>query len=111
MKGWMDNEKGLLNILWERGFMDTSRDVCTYYTLRGQEDNCDKKNIEKSVRELMRNCLNFIEEEKIIKNNVCNMVKHRGHIIVDGTPKCQPDLSGEGIEYYWVRENNYYRKL
>ena len=34
VKIWMGNPKGLLQVLQERIFMDASKDVCTYYTLR-----------------------------------------------------------------------------
>ena len=33
VKLWMGNPKGLLEVLWDNGFLDTSKDVCTYYTL------------------------------------------------------------------------------
>ena len=35
----MFNPKGLSHVLWERRSMDTSKDVCTYYTLHIREDN------------------------------------------------------------------------
>ena len=50
VKGWMGNPKVLLNIVREPGFTDTSKDVCTYYTLQGREDNCGNKIIDKSLR-------------------------------------------------------------
>ena len=33
-KAWMGKPKVILQVLWERGFMDTSKDVCTYYTIQ-----------------------------------------------------------------------------
>ena len=39
----MGNPKGILQVVWERMFMDTSKDVCTYYTLHFREDNHVKK--------------------------------------------------------------------
>ena len=35
VKGWMGKPKGLLQVLWEHVFVDISKDVCTYHTLRG----------------------------------------------------------------------------
>ena len=49
--------KGLLQVLWEGVFMDASKDLCSYYTLRGREDNYGNTIIDTSLRELMRNCL------------------------------------------------------
>ena len=37
----MGKPKGILQVLWERVFMDTSKDVCTYFALHRQEDNYD----------------------------------------------------------------------
>ena len=62
VKLWKGKTKGLLQVLWERGFMDTSKDVCTYYTPRGQEGDYGNTILEKSLRELMWNWLNFIDE-------------------------------------------------
>ena len=39
VKGWMVKPKEIIQELWEYGFMDTPKDLCTYYTLRGREDN------------------------------------------------------------------------
>ena len=38
----MGNSKELLQVLWECVFMDTYKDVCTYYTIYRQEDNDGK---------------------------------------------------------------------
>ena len=39
------------------------------------------------------------------------MGESRDHILPYRTPKCNPDIVGEVIEYYLVFENIYYRKL
>ena len=38
VKVWMGKPKGLMHVLWKRVFMDTSKGVCNYYTLRGKLD-------------------------------------------------------------------------
>ena len=65
----MGKTKGFLQVLWEHGFMEISKDVCTYYTLFGLEDNYGNKILETSLRELVRNFLDFIEEETLLKTN------------------------------------------
>ena len=62
IKGYMVKLKVLLQVFWERVFMDTYKNICTYYTLRGQEDNYGDTIIETSFREIMRNCINLIKE-------------------------------------------------
>ena len=60
VKVWMGNPKVLLQVLLERVFINTSKYVCNYYTLRGREGNYDNTIIETSLRELVLNCLDFI---------------------------------------------------
>ena len=78
--------------------MEISKDVCTYYTLRGQEDNYGNTIIEASLRELTHNCLKFIEEETLLQTNSCKKGDNRDHILVDRNTKYHPDISSEGIE-------------
>ena len=91
--------------------MDTFKDICTYYPLRGREDQYVNTIIETGLRELMRKCQNFIEEETLLQTNACNMGERRDHIITDRTPKCHPQLYGEGIDHPWGCANNYNRRL
>ena len=69
----MGKPKGPLQVLWGRVFVDTSKDVCTYYTLRGREDNYANTIIETNLRGLIRNCLKFIGEETLLQTNACKM--------------------------------------
>ena len=69
----MGNTKRLLQVLWERIFIDTYKDVCNYYTLRGKEDNYGNTILETILRELMQNFLKCIKEEKILQNNDCKL--------------------------------------
>ena len=54
--------KGLLQVLCRRVFMYTSKDVCNYYTISGQEDIYGNKIIETSFREIMWNFLNYVDK-------------------------------------------------
>ena len=58
----MGNPKRLMQVLWELVFMDTSKDLCTYYTQCVREDNYGNIILETIFRELMWNFLNFIKE-------------------------------------------------
>ena len=49
-KGLMGNPKGILQVLWERGFMDMSKDVFTYYKLCIREDKYGNIILEKNLR-------------------------------------------------------------
>ena len=78
--------------------MDTYKDVYTYYKLCGREDNYGNKMIDTSLRELIWNWLNFIEDVTLLRNNARNMGEHTDHIIVNGTPKFHPNIVGEVID-------------
>ena len=107
----MGNPKGIKQVLWQRVFMDTSKDVCTYYTLRGLGDNNGNTILETILRELMRNCLNFIKQETLTQTNACKTGECRDHIIVNRTPKCHPGISSELIQQSWYCAKDYYRQL
>ena len=34
-EGWAQKQKGLLQVLWEHGFIDTSKNIKSYYTING----------------------------------------------------------------------------
>ena len=61
-----------------------------YYILCGREDNYGDRILGISLRELMRNCLNFIEEETIIQTNDFKTGDHRDYIIVERTLNSAP---------------------
>ena len=86
----MGNPKGLIKVLWERIFVDTSKDICTYNTLLRQDYNYGNTILESILIELMQKFLEFIEEKTIIKTNVCKMGERSNHIIINHTPKCHP---------------------
>ena len=91
--------------------MDTSQDICNDCTLVRREDNYGNTTIETSFRVIIRKCVNSIEEETLPQINGRKMGQNRGHMIVNLTPKCHPDLSGEIIYYSWGCSNNHYIQL
>ena len=111
----MGNPKGLLQVLWERLFMDTSKYVCNYYRLCGREDNYGNTIIEMSLRELIWNCLKFIDKEELLQTNDFNMGGCRDHILIDLTPIAPLSLLLKALsthkalqiiitdEYHWIR--------
>jgi hypothetical protein len=112
VRGWMGRPKGLLQILWERGFIDTSKENWrTYYSLNGTTDARDNLVEGTSLKRLMTECLDFIEEESLLQKTARQMSDGDIRICVDRTPKCHPELAGEGIEYSWGAAKNYYRRL
>jgi hypothetical protein len=59
-----------------------------------------------SLKSLLGSCVDFDEEETMLQS----MGRKMGALI-NRTPKCHPELAGEGIEYSWGCAKNYYRRL
>ena len=93
----MGQPKGFLQLLWELGFVDRSKDVFNYYILRERKDNCGNTFIETFLSEMMRNCLDFIEEETLLQINAHNIGDIIYRIIANCNPKCHPDIISGGI--------------
>ena len=69
IKGWEGKPKGLLQVLWERGFINTSAASCGIRkcTLNGQQGKFGVANKMLSFKMLMSNCLDFEEEETLLQ--------------------------------------------
>lgn len=111
LEGWFGKAKGLLQVLWERGWIDTSK--CneqtdkegnkvrntSYYTLMGRKDPVTGQVIESSsLRGLMGNCFDFVTEETALQ-----YLGSQLGLQVMLTPKFHCEFAGEGIEYAWAQ--------
>jgi hypothetical protein len=109
-EGWVGKPKGMLQILWERGFIDTAaktpQEAAEFYTVNGRKDAFGNILENTSLKKLMQRLTDFIEEETLLQ--------YHGRLqgaIVDRTPKCHPEMAGEGIEYSWGCAKGMYRRL
>jgi hypothetical protein len=109
-EGWQGKQKGLLQVLWERGWIDTSqckaskdKDGNTIintspYTLNGKRNLITGEvNELMSLRHLMAKCPDFMEEETALQ-----FLGSQLGIEVMLTPKFHCEFAGEGIEYCWA---------
>jgi hypothetical protein len=102
--GWMGKQKGILQVLWERGFIDEAN--INQYTMDGRKDAFGVHQPQTSLKHLLSSCTDFEEEESLLQS-----MGRRMGVLVDRTPKCHCELAGEGIEYSWGCSKNYYRSL
>ena len=102
VEGWEGKQKGLLQVLWERGFIDVNH--LSAYTIDGRKDAYGVVQKETSLKHLMTNCTDFEEEESLLQS-----MGRRMGILVDRTPKCHCEMAGEGVEYSWGCAKNAYR--
>ncbi|KAJ1446330.1 hypothetical protein M885DRAFT_577847 [Pelagophyceae sp. CCMP2097] len=83
--GWLNEAKGLKHYLWERGFWHPSNTQ----TLDGALDATGAMKGWKAAASLC----DFQNEATQLQQLICDL----GHQM-DKTPKCQPEIAGEGIE-------------
>ena len=105
-KGWEGQPKGLLQVLWERGWIDEGQ--LEKYTIEPATDD-DGEVLEGaedwSLKCLMASCLDFAEEMTALQH-----VGSELGVSVIITPKFHAELAGEGIEYSWGISKGVYRR-
>ena len=99
--GWAGNAKGIAQILWERGKLQGSTQA--HYSALKDRETGEYKDFN-SLRKLLGNCRDFKEE-----NTMLEWVGAQIGLKVVLTPKCHPELTGEGIEYIWDMKKSNYR--
>ena len=105
IEGWEGKPKGMLQILWERGFIDPAKKK-EDYTIDGKKDAFGNVDPDTSLKRLMSLLTDFIQEETLLQ--------YHGRLLgvkVERTPKCHPEIAGEGIEYDWGCAKGVYRRL
>ncbi len=114
--GWLGKPKGLLQVLWERGWIDVNK--LGLYSEKGRANQLDgdghiKKEFEAYVlRTLMSNCQDFVEEKSAMQV-LLDDLSSTGSLKIELpiSPKYHCELAGEGIEYTWGMLKKYYRSL
>ncbi|KAI2499926.1 hypothetical protein MHU86_14547 [Fragilaria crotonensis] len=105
-KGWAGQPKGLLQVLWERGWIDEGQ--LERYTIDVAKDS-DGEVLEDaerwSLKYLMASCLDFAEEMTALQH----VGKELGVSVII-TPKFHAEMAGEGIEYSWGVAKCVYRR-
>ena len=103
-EGWVGKPKGMYQVLYERGFIDPDKEA-SWYTLQGKKDDFGIMIPGSSLKELMEAQTDFAEEETLLQYHAREL-----GIAVIRTPKCHPELAGEGIEYHWgCAKNEFHR--
>ena len=106
-KGWVGQPKGLLQVLWERGWIDDKQEnVMKYYTITGSKDRYGNIIPNTGLVLLMEQCSDFVNELTFLQEKLKTL-----NVEVHRSPKCHSELAGEGIEYSWGFAKNYYRRL
>ena len=103
INGWVGQPKGMLQILWERGWIDEDR-VSEYQLLSKDEDG--EIDEELSLRFLLGSCRDFVEEKSRLE-----YIASLYDMKIWMTPKYHAEIAGCGIEYSWGALKSCYRSL
>ena len=115
-EGWLGKPKGLLQVLYERGWINENN--VSEYTLKGkvnQKNEILPEHRRFSLRSLMSDCADLKEEKSAIEVLLLDLSKksidnHR-KIELLVSPKYHCELAGEGVEYAWGMMKRYFRSL
>ena len=107
-EGWVGKSKGSLQILFERGWINP--DHMNLYTANGMNGDvdgvpADPTGCKYSINALMRQQGDFLNEVTLLQYHAEEM-----GVSIDRTPKCHPEMAGEGIEYIWALAKLKYRR-
>ena len=102
-KVWVGKQKGLMQVLWERGWIDTNN--ISAYKLFAYDDEGELIT-EYSLRTLMSSCLDYAYEQTQMEY-IANQMGTR----VICTTKYHAEMAGEGIEFSWGVAKSRFRKI
>ena len=111
-EGWVGKLKGALQILFERGWVDPQK--IGEYTWKGKDSK--NESMLASDDEYGRNKFSLqylIQLQDDFKNELTLLQYHASKlgVVLDRSPKCHPEIAGEGIEYGWAFSKQEYRRL
>ena len=118
--GWLGKSKGLLQILWERGWIDPSENINNYVKYKRKHWLDQNGNILPQFKSdakkflltnLLSECLDFKYKKSAMQKLAEELSKrHQRKIELLISPKYHCELAGEGIEYGWGLFKKYYRR-
>ena len=119
-EGWLGRPKGMLQILWERGWIDSTK-VVSSRSMRyskegkkgdfGEDGKLKDENRQYVLSHLLKQCKDFKEEMSDLEHLAKELGGPDATISILFTPKYHCELAGEGIEYCWGAAKRIYRKL
>ena len=107
-EGWMGKAKGMIQILYERGFIDTAtqtkEQAFSFYQVQGKKDANGNRILHTSLKHLITNLPDFKNESTLLQYCATQLLTR-----IECSPKYHPEIAGEGIEYCWGMAKNTYR--
>jgi hypothetical protein len=115
IEGWLNKPKGMLQVLWERGFIDSSIPTAKLwdsYSLGNKQDQYRNEIKGSGLKDKVAVLPDFEQEKTLLQHHAESRSSEGGcQIYLIRSPKCHPELAGEGIEYSWAAAKIQYRRL
>lgn len=113
--GWMNKPKGMLQILYERGWINTAIPLSTYTKTGRKEDFDEEKNLMEDgkifcLTYLLENCGEFKNKLTALEHLAMEISSPQARCSILFTPKFHCELAGEGIKYSWGASKWFYCK-
>jgi len=99
-KGWHGKPKEMLQVMWERGFVDESKLQC--YKIKVLDDSGEIVP-QFSLEYMVQNCPDFLDEMSQLEH----VYQQLGSTAVI-TTKFHAEYAGEGVEYSWGYSKSIY---
>jgi hypothetical protein len=110
--GWRGKPKGVFQSLWDRGFLSTNV-LYKDYTMDGRSDHIGNPIDGTSLKAMLAALPDFQQEKTLLQHDVegRSAIPNGQQITLIRSPKCHPEVAGEGIEYAWAVAKQWYRHL
>ncbi len=115
-EGWMGKPKGLLQILWEQGFID--KNSLSSYSYKGRKSQMDEDGKLKEdftkyyLPTLMKRCSNFANDKSAMEHLFLQLsLKAEQTISMLTSPKYHCKVAGEGVEFVWMMMKRCFRSI
>ena len=93
----------MFQILLERGYINPLNFNKYKVQCLTDSDGTARSNL--SLTDLIQKCYDFVNEPTMLQY----IGGEKLGIVIDRTPKCSPELAGEGVEYSWACAKGWYR--
>jgi hypothetical protein len=116
IEGWVKKPKGILQVLYERGFIDRNRPLSDY-SLDGKVEWKDEfgeifpRYLPLCLRYLLSECSDFKNEVSALEDLASKLTINESEVSIIYSPKYHCEIAGDGIEYSWGLSKKYYRNL
>ena len=105
LEGRVGKPKGMMQVLWERGFLNPSKSSNELMRLyRFKKDKQTKQDIPgSSLIEIIENLPDFKTELTLLQYRASQL-----GVTVECSPKFHPEIAGEGVNFCWALGKNTY---